>query len=92
MGAESHAHVDADWKTGSKAMVIKSVPMDYMNTIVFAVRGTATFMDWAVNLNAAPTSPSGFLVSMAGDVTRRETVLTRIRMTRAICATQASST
>jgi len=61
MGAESHSHVDADWKTGSKAMVIKSVPMDYMNTIVFAIRGTATFMDWAVNLNAAPTSPSGFL-------------------------------
>lgn len=63
VGAERHAHVDADWKTGSKAMVIKSVPMDYMNTIVFAIRGTATFMDWAVNLNAAPTSPFGFLVS-----------------------------
>ncbi|KAK4446873.1 mono and diacylglycerol lipase [Podospora aff. communis PSN243] len=61
MGAETNAHVDADWKTGSKAMVIKSVPMDYMNTIVFAIRGTATFMDWAVNLNAAPTSPMGFL-------------------------------
>ena len=44
-------------------MFIKSVPMDYMNTIVFAIRGTATFMDWSVNLNAAPTSPSGFLVS-----------------------------
>jgi len=64
MGAETNAHVDADWKTGSKAMVIKSVPMDYMNTIVFAIRGTATFMDWAVNLNAAPTSPIGFLVSL----------------------------
>ena len=45
-------------------MVIKSVPMDYMNTIVFAVRGTATFMDWAVNLNMEPTSPRGFLVSL----------------------------
>jgi hypothetical protein len=42
-------------------MVIKSVPMDYMNTIVFAIRGTATFMDWVVNLNMAPASPSGFL-------------------------------
>jgi len=42
-------------------MVIKSMPMDYMNTIVFAIRGTATFMDWAVNLNAAPASPAGFL-------------------------------
>ncbi|KAK0727477.1 Alpha/Beta hydrolase protein [Lasiosphaeria miniovina] len=60
-GAERDAHVDADWRTGSKAMVIKSVPMDYMNTIVFAIRGTATFMDWAVNLNTAPASPAGFL-------------------------------
>lgn len=42
-------------------MVIKSVPMDHMHTIVFAVRGTASFMDWAVNLNTAPTSPQGFL-------------------------------
>ena len=44
-------------------MFIKSVPMDYMNTIVFAIRGTATFMDWSVNLNTEPISPSGFLVS-----------------------------
>jgi hypothetical protein len=44
-------------------MVIKSVPMDQINTIVFAIRGTATFMDWAVNLNMAPVSPAGFLVS-----------------------------
>ncbi|ORY71017.1 Alpha/Beta hydrolase protein [Pseudomassariella vexata] len=60
-GAERNAHVDADWRTGTKAMCIKSVPMDHMNTIVFAIRGTATFMDWAVNLNTAPASPSGFL-------------------------------
>lgn len=42
-------------------MVIKSVPMDHMRTIVFAVRGTASFMDWTVNLNNAPTPPTGFL-------------------------------
>ncbi|KAI8626327.1 alpha/beta-hydrolase [Xylariaceae sp. FL1651] len=60
-GAERDAHVQADWKTGTKAMYIKSVPMDHMNTIVFAIRGTATFMDWAVNLNTAPTAPNGFL-------------------------------
>ncbi|KAK3326216.1 Alpha/Beta hydrolase protein [Apodospora peruviana] len=60
-GAERDAHVDADWRTGTKAMVIKSVPMDYMNTIVFAIRGTSTFMDWAVNLNTEPKSPRGFL-------------------------------
>lgn len=44
-------------------MVIKSVPMDDMSVIVFAIRGTATFMDWAVNFNMEPTSPVGFLVS-----------------------------
>ncbi|KAL7624828.1 hypothetical protein AAE478_004042 [Parahypoxylon ruwenzoriense] len=60
-GAERDAHVDADWRTGTKAMRIKSVPMDHMDTIVFAVRGTATFMDWAVNLNTAPAAPIGFL-------------------------------
>lgn len=42
-------------------MVIKSMPIDDMNTIVFAIRGTQSFLDWAVNVNAAPVSPSGFL-------------------------------
>lgn len=60
-GSERDAYVDADWRTGTKAMCIKSVPMDHMHTIVFAIRGTATFMDWAVNLNTAPTAPTGFL-------------------------------
>ncbi|KAI1464457.1 alpha/beta-hydrolase [Daldinia caldariorum] len=60
-GAERDAHFDADWRTGAKAMRIKSVPMDHMETIVFAIRGTATFMDWSVNLNTAPTAPKGFL-------------------------------
>lgn len=62
-GKERDVQVDADSRTGAKAMVIKSVPMDHMNTIVFAIRGTSTFMDWAVNLNTAPASPVGFLVS-----------------------------
>lgn len=65
-GAERDAHVNADWRTGTKAMRIKSVPMDHMNTIVFAIRGTATFMDWSVNLNTAPTAATGFLVSQTG--------------------------
>jgi hypothetical protein len=60
-GAEKDAYVDADWRIGTKAMVIKSVPIDDMNTVVFAIRGTQTFMDWAVNLNTATVSPSGFL-------------------------------
>lgn len=45
-----------------KAMVVKSAPMDDMNIIVFAVRGTQTFMDWITNLNTKPMSPEGFLV------------------------------
>lgn len=55
--------VQVEGGNGGKAMVIKSVPMDHMNTIVFAIRGTSTFMDWSVNLNTEPVSPSGFLVS-----------------------------
>lgn len=62
-GKERDVQIEADHRNGGKAMVIKSVPMDHMNTIVFAIRGTSTFMDWAVNLNTQPVSPVGFLVS-----------------------------
>lgn len=58
---ESETHVEPDWRHGTKAMVIKSVPVDDMNTVVFAIRGSAGFMDWAVNFRPAPTSPKGFL-------------------------------
>jgi hypothetical protein len=60
-GAERDAHVSSDWRSGTKAMCIKSVPMDHMSTIVFAIRGSASFMDWAVNLKTEPTSPVNFL-------------------------------
>jgi Lipase (class 3) len=62
-GKERNSFVDADCRLGTKAMVIKSVPVDDMNTIVFAIRGTtkSNFMDWAVNLHTAPTSPEAFL-------------------------------
>lgn len=60
-GDESETHVEPDWRHGTKAMVIKSVPVDDMNTVVFAIRGSAGFMDWAVNFRPAPTSPKGFL-------------------------------
>jgi hypothetical protein len=62
-GKEREAFIDADWRMGTKSMVIKSVPMDDMNVIVFAIRGSSTFLDWAVNLNSSPASPAGFLVS-----------------------------
>lgn len=60
-GRERHSYVDSDWIHGTKAMVVKSLPIDDMNTIVFAIRGTQSFLDWAVNVRAAPTSPTGFL-------------------------------
>jgi hypothetical protein len=61
--AERSSFVDADCRLGTKAMVIKSECRDDMNTIVFAIRGTGkgNFMDWAVNLHTALTSPRGFL-------------------------------
>jgi len=61
-GREREAHVEADWRLGTKAMVIKSIPIDDMDAVVFAIRGSQTFMDWAVNLNSDPSPPSNFLV------------------------------
>lgn len=46
---------------GTKAMVIKSVPIDDMSCVIFAIRGSQTFTDWAVNLNSAPVPPVDFL-------------------------------
>lgn len=53
--------MSSDWRHGTKAMVIKSLPVDNMNTIVFSIRGTQSFMDWAVNMQMEPVSPKGFL-------------------------------
>jgi hypothetical protein len=60
-GREREDHFKASVLHGTKAMVLKSLPIDDMNTIVFAIRGSQTFMDWAVNIRQAPTSPKGFL-------------------------------
>ena len=60
-GQEREAHVNADWRMGTKAMVLKSIPIDDMDAVVFAIRGSQTFMDWAVNLNSAPAAPTNFL-------------------------------
>ncbi|CAE7188715.1 hypothetical protein P3342_008988 [Pyrenophora teres f. teres] len=59
--SEMETHIPADWRSGTKAMVIKSIPVEELNTIVFAIRGSQTFMDWAVNYNSAPDSPNKFL-------------------------------
>lgn len=59
--SEREDHVKASIIHGTKAMVIKSMPVDDINTIVFAVRGTQTFMDWTVNFAQAPSAPTDFL-------------------------------
>lgn len=43
-------------------MVIKSVALDHMDVIVFAVRGsTMSFKDWATNMDTEPSAPHNFL-------------------------------
>ncbi|KAK2601611.1 hypothetical protein QQS21_004846 [Conoideocrella luteorostrata] len=59
--SERDTHISSSWRSGTKAMRIKSVSMDHASTIVFAIRGTASFSDWAVNLNMAPSPPTNFL-------------------------------
>lgn len=54
--------IAADWRHRTKAMVLKSTPLDDQNLIVFSIRGSqAKFVDWNVNLQEAPTAPEGFL-------------------------------
>ncbi|RGP66874.1 lipase class 3 [Fusarium longipes] len=60
-GSERDAHVSSDWLAGPRQTCIKSVSVDNRGTIVFAIRGTASFMDWAVNLKSVPISPANFL-------------------------------
>ncbi|KAF2225134.1 Alpha/Beta hydrolase protein [Elsinoe ampelina] len=60
-GSETESHIPASFLTGTKAMVLKSIPVDNQNTLIFAIRGSSSFADWAVNFRPAPASPSGFL-------------------------------
>ncbi|EYE98314.1 lipase family protein [Aspergillus ruber CBS 135680] len=61
IGPERQCYIDADWRQGTKAMVIKSIPLDHRNAIVFAIRGTQSFRDWTINLKTDPKSPEGLL-------------------------------
>ena len=88
-GTEREAFVNADWRMGTKAMVIKSMPIDDMNCVVFAIRGSQTFMDWAVNLNSSPVSPNDFLVKLYVHVLAVQS-LHFPRMIPATSATQGS--
>ena len=59
---EEQTYIEPDWRMGTKAMVIKSVPLEHHDTLVFAIRGSQTFVDWLTNVWSAPASPEGFLV------------------------------
>ncbi|KAK4502403.1 hypothetical protein PRZ48_005828 [Zasmidium cellare] len=59
---EREDYVEADWRQNTKAMVIKSRPVDDKNLIVLAIRGSKwNVVDWSVNFRPAPTEPAGFL-------------------------------
>jgi hypothetical protein len=60
-GAEKREHISANTRLGTKAMVLKSVPVDAMNVIVLAIRGSSGLADWGVNFDHKPISPVGFL-------------------------------
>jgi hypothetical protein len=55
-------YVKADWRQGTKAMIVNSRPVDDRNLIVIAIRGSKwNVIDWAVNFRPAPSEPIGFL-------------------------------
>lgn len=60
---EREDFVEADCRRGTKAMVIKTRPVDDKNIIVLAIRGSKTWdpVDWAINFRTLPTEPAGFL-------------------------------
>ena len=68
-------------------MVMKSLPVDDMNCVVFAIRGSQTFMDWAVNLKSEPVAPVDFLVGYKLDILGSLLIIRR--MIPATCVTQA---
>ncbi|OAX84895.1 hypothetical protein ACJ72_00717 [Emergomyces africanus] len=84
-GAERETRVEADWRLGTKAMVIKSEPVDNMNVIVFAIRGTHSFRDWATNMNSDPVSPENFLDD-SGNLCHAGFLSVACRMVRPVAA------
>ena len=61
-GNENQEYIDADWVHGTKAMMMKSMPVDEKNLIVIAIRGSKwNVIDWWINFRPAPTQPIRFL-------------------------------
>lgn len=51
---EARELVPAAWNGTTKTMTLETRSLDGNNTLVVAVRGSATMMDWAVNANSEP--------------------------------------
>ena len=56
-------HTPSSFLTGAKAMTISTATHDSSTSpvVIVAIRGSATFMDWAVNARQAPTPPTEWL-------------------------------
>lgn len=54
-------HIPPSRFAGTKAMVIKSAPVDQLDVLVFAIRGSQGIDDWRTNFANDPVSPAGFL-------------------------------
>lgn len=61
-GDQREHFVAADRRHRTKAMVLKSTPLDDQNLIIFSIRGSQiNYTDWDINLHPAPAAPEGFL-------------------------------
>lgn len=54
-------HIPPSRLSGTKAMIIKSAPVDQLDILVFAIRGSKGIDDWRTNFANDPASPAGFL-------------------------------
>ena len=84
-GQEREIHIDADGRLGTKKMILKSVPIDAKNIIIFAIRGTHTLVDWGTNIHNTPRSPEGFLDD-AGNLCHEGYLSAARRMMRPVAA------
>lgn len=61
-GDQREHFIAADRRHRTKAMVLKSTPLDDQNLIIFSIRGSQiNYTDWDINLHPAPAAPEGFL-------------------------------
>lgn len=54
-------HIPPSRLSGTKAMIIKSAPVDQLDVLVFAIRGSKGIDDWRTNFANDPASPAGFI-------------------------------